>query len=160
MLRVRFADERLAPADDDGVTVMLEQEGSNNQRVQLRRLSANRGVFEGSLADLTEGRYHAWIGAPTLEGAAPATDFLVARAPANSSASKQTLPNCSASGETRGQYFTLATVAQLGRSLPEGRQVPIETLQPVELWNRWPVVLARGARVKYCPRVSALARCN
>ena len=80
-LRVRFTDERLAPADDDGVTVMLEEEGSNNQRVQLRRLSANRGVFEGSLADLTEGRYHAWIWRATLEGAAPATDFLVARAP-------------------------------------------------------------------------------
>ena len=46
------------------------------------------------------------------------------------------------SAETRGQFFTLASATQLGRSLPEGRQVPIETLLPIELWNRWTVVLA------------------
>jgi hypothetical protein len=141
-LRVRFADERLAPAEDDGVTVMLEQEGSNNQRVQLHRLSANRGIFEGSLAEVSEGRYHAWISAPILEGAAPATDFLVARAPSEfERIEADTAELERASAETRGQFFTFATAAQLGRSLPEGRQVPIETLQPIELWNRWPVVL-------------------
>ena len=46
------------------------------------------------------------------------------------------------SAETKGQHFTLSTAGQLKRSLPGGRQVPIETLPPIELWNRWPLVLA------------------
>ena len=142
-LRVRFTDERVAPAEDDGVSVMLEQEGSKNQRVQLQRLAAGRGVFEGSLADLGEGRYHAWVATPTLEGAAPAADFVVAapagefeRIEANFAELQQV------ADVTKGRHFTLATAAQLQRSLPEGRQVPIEALQPIELWNRWPLLLA------------------
>ena len=34
-LRVRFIDERQAPAEDDGVTVVLEREGQKNQRIKL-----------------------------------------------------------------------------------------------------------------------------
>ena len=47
-----------------------------------------------------------------------------------------------ASEETKGQHFTLATASQLLESLPRGRQVPIEALPPIELWNRWPLLLA------------------
>ena len=77
LVRARFTDERLAPAEDDGVSVVLEQQGGKNLRLQLQRAEMGRGVFEASLSDLPEGRYHAWIAAPTFEGGAPATDFLV-----------------------------------------------------------------------------------
>jgi len=141
-LRVRFTDERLSPAADDGVVVVLEQEGSKNQRIQLHRAEAGRGVFEALLVDLPEGRYHAWIATPTLEGGAPAADFLVSVAAGEL---LQTVANFAelqrASEETKGRYFTLDTAAQLARSLPTGRQVPIEALPPVVLWNRWPLVL-------------------
>ena len=46
-LRVRFADERLAPAEDDGVTVVLEHQGHKTRRIQLHRSTAGRGMFEG-----------------------------------------------------------------------------------------------------------------
>ena len=49
-LRVRFADERLAPAEDDGVTVMVEQPGQQTQRLQL---TARRWAGELSKACLT-----------------------------------------------------------------------------------------------------------
>ena len=142
-LRVRFADERQAPVQDDGVSVMLEQQGGKNQRVTLERLAAGRGVFEGTLADVSEGRYHAWIAAPTLEGTAPATDFSVIGA---SSEFERTEANfvelARAADDTKGRHFTLLTSGQLRRSLPVGRQVPIEALPPLQLWNRWPLVLA------------------
>lgn len=141
-LRVRFSDDRLAPAEDDGVVVVVEQEGGKNQRLQLHRASAGRGLFEGSLSDLDEGRYHAWIATPTMEGAAPATDFLIAAAPGEFLRMEMDATELQrASSETRGRYFTLANAADLGRSLPDGRQVPIEALQPLVLWNKWPLLL-------------------
>jgi hypothetical protein len=142
-LRVRFYDERQAPAEDDGVTIMLEQQGGKNQRVSLERLASGRGVFEGSLGDLGEGRYHAWIVSPTLEGNAPATDFVVAGATGELARIEADFAELArASDETKGRHFTLANAAQLKRSLPGGRQVPIEALPPIELWNRWPLVLS------------------
>jgi len=141
-LRVRFSDDRQAPAEDGGVSVVVEQEGGQNQRVQLHRASAGRGLFEGALSDLDEGKYHAWIAAPTMEGAAPAADFLVAASPGEYMRMEMDATSLQrASSETRGKYFTLATVNDLERSLPEGRQVPIETLQPLVLWNKWPLLL-------------------
>ncbi len=80
-LRVRFIDERQAPAADDGVVVVLEREGNKNQRISLQRNATNRGVFEGAFNDAIDGRYHAWIASPTLEGKAPAADFLVVAPP-------------------------------------------------------------------------------
>ncbi len=79
-LRVRFADEALAPADDNGVVVIVEQRGHKKQSVQLHRAASGRGAFEGVLSTTPMGRYHAWIAAPTLPGTAP-VDFTVAPPP-------------------------------------------------------------------------------
>lgn len=141
-LRVRFSDDRQAPAEDDGVAVVVEAEGGKNQRVQLHRATAGRGLFEGVMSDLDEGRYHAWIVRPTMEGAAPATDFLIAAAPGEFLRMEMDATELQrASSETRGRYFTLVTAGDLSRNLPEGRQVPIEALQPLVLWNKWPLLL-------------------
>ncbi len=48
-LRVRFADQRKAPAEEDGVTVVVEQQGRQTQRLQLHRTAAGGGTFEGLL---------------------------------------------------------------------------------------------------------------
>ncbi len=42
---------------------------------------------------------------------------------------------------TRGQFYQIATVGQLIEDLPPGRQIPIESLPPVVLWNQWWVLL-------------------
>ena len=67
-LRVRFADEALAPADDNGVVVIVEQRGHKKQSVQLHRAASGRGAFEGVLSTTPMGKYRAWIAAPTLPG--------------------------------------------------------------------------------------------
>ena len=111
--------------------------------MQLERAAIGHGIFEVSLPDLAEGRYHAWIAAPTLEGSAPAADFTVTLAAGEFERVEADFVELArASESTKGQSFTLATAVQLRKSLPAGRQVPIEALPPVELWNRWPLLLA------------------
>jgi hypothetical protein len=141
-LRVRFFDDRLAPAADDGVVVMLERAGDQNRRVTLHRSAANRGIFEGVLPRPADGRYHAWIAAPTLEGRAPSDDFTVV-APAGEFERTQMDQGEleRAAAETHGRFYTVTQTAGLVDALPPGRQVPVESLEPIVLWNKWPLVL-------------------
>ena len=41
---------------------------------------------------------------------------------------------------TGGQFYTFADAGRLLDDLPAGRPVPIESLPPLPLWNRWPVL--------------------
>ena len=43
---------------------------------------------------------------------------------------------------TRGKYFSLAEADEVFEALPRGRRVALETLPPVELWNRWWMLMA------------------
>jgi hypothetical protein len=130
-LRARFIDERQAPAEDDGVSVVLEREGEKNQQVRLQRNATARGVFEATLADVTDGKYHAWIAAPTLDGRAPSADFLVTAPPGELERVQMDAGELErAASETRGRFYRLADVERLRDDLPPGRQVPIESLPP------------------------------
>ncbi len=105
-LRARFVDERMAPAEDDGVTVVLEREGLKSQRIKLERNAANRGIFEGAVPGLLDGKYHAWIATPTLEGQAPAVDFLVTAPPGELERVQMDAAEMSqAAEETRGKFY-------------------------------------------------------
>ena len=68
-MQVRFSDDRLAPLDDNGVTVELEQIGRQTQKVQLHRTETGRGHFEAVLNNLPAGGYHAKLISPPLAGA-------------------------------------------------------------------------------------------
>jgi hypothetical protein len=142
-LRVRFHDETLAPAEDDGVTVVVESSGGKTQRVPLRRISAGRGLFEATIEDLPIGSYHAWVAVPQLAGGAPAADFAVVAPPGEfAHVETDTQEMQRAAEQSRGRYYTFATADRLLEELPEGRQVPIESFPPRPLWNAWPVLLA------------------
>ncbi len=137
-LRARFVDERLAPAEDDGVTVVLEREGHPSQRIKLERNATNRGIFEGSLPGALDGKYHAWVASPTLEGKAPAADFLVTAPPGELERVQMDVAELlQAAEETRGHFYRLNEASSLLGDLPPGRRVPIESLPPEMLWNRW-----------------------
>ena len=140
-LRVRFFDDREAPAQDDGVAVVLEQDSGRNRRVTLNR-AGRRGMFETSLAGLGPGRYRAWMAAPTMEDGAPTTDFVVedpggemARLQMNAKELQR------AADRSGGKYYTFASAASIIKDLPEGRQVPIEALDPISIWNHWRLAL-------------------
>ncbi|MEX0679011.1 MAG: VWA domain-containing protein [Pirellulales bacterium] len=137
-LRVRFIDERQAPVADDGVTVVLERDGQKNQRVKLLRNATNRGIFEATFGDSMDGKYHAWVAAPTLEGQAASADFLVVAPPGELERIQMDAVELKqASDETRGRFYRIGDVDRLPAALPRGHQVPIETLPPEVLWNRW-----------------------
>jgi hypothetical protein len=137
-MRVRFIDERQAPVADDGVSVVVEREGQSNQRLTLVRNAANRGIFEGTFNDAMDGKYHAWVAAPTVEGQAASADFLVVAPPGELERIQMDAVELKqAADETRGRFYRLANVDRLPGDLPSGRQVPIEALPPEVLWNRW-----------------------
>jgi hypothetical protein len=140
--RVRFSDERQAPVAHDGVMVMVQRKGRKNHRLQLHRSSSSRGVFEGVLQGPAEGGYHAWVVTPSLEGRAPAADFLVVAPPGEFERTQTAADELKkVSQETKGRHYTIATADRLLKDLPRGRQVPVERLPPVVLWNKWPVLL-------------------
>ena len=135
---------RAAPLDDGGVTISLEQTGRETEKVQLRRAleALDRGRFEAVLSNLPAGGYHAKMIAPTLLSGVPAVDFVVAspqteltRLQMDAAAMQQ------AAAMTNGKYYALQDAARLPADLPGGRQVPVENLPSVPLWNRWPVLL-------------------
>ena len=139
---MRFADERLAPAEDDGVTVVVEQPGQQTQRLQLHRTAMGRGTFEGLFNRPLPGSYHAWIAAPGVEGRAPAVDFVVSPPPGEfAHVRMDEAAMREAAKLTGGRYYDFQSAGKLLRDLPPGRQVPVETLPPKPLWNKWPLVL-------------------
>ena len=136
-LRVRFLDERQDSAQDEGMENVLEQDGGRNRRVTLNR-AGRRGMFETSLAGLPPGRYRAWMAAPTMADGAPTTDFTIedpggemARLQMNAKELQR------AADRSGGKYYTFATASTMLEDLPEGRQVPIEALEPISIWNHW-----------------------
>ncbi len=140
--RVQFVDDRTAPAADDGVQIVVESHGAQNRRLTMTRGTAGRGVFEGTLSQLPEGSYHAWVAAPGSDGRPPSTDFEVV-APPGEFERVQVDSNAlrHASELTGGHHYTLDTVRRLAKDLPRGRQIPVESLPRIDLWNRWPLVL-------------------
>jgi hypothetical protein len=140
-VQVRFSDERLAPLEDDGVTVELEQNGRQTQKVQLHRTQTGRGYFEAVLNDLPAGGYHAKLLAPSVPGPVSTADFSVTPPQtelANVQVDAAEMQRAAKAAE--GHYYTYKDAAGLIRDLPAGRQVPVESLPLVSIWNRSPVL--------------------
>ena len=135
-LRVRFLDDRLAPAQDDGVTVVVQREGSERRSITLRRNSSDRGVFEGSAAQLPDGQYRAWVAAPTLEGQPPSLQFAIAAPPGELARTQMdVLELREAAKISVGKFYHFQDAGKLLNDLPRGRQVRIESLPPKPIWN-------------------------
>lgn len=143
-VRVQFLDERMAPAADDGVAVIIEREGGRRQRVTLRRDVLRRGTFETSAQNLTEGTYRAWVTAPVLSGQAPARHFTIMAPPGERARLEMDAADLRRAAEaSNGKFYTAATASHLLRDLPRGRQVRIETLPSTPVWNSpWLAALA------------------
>ncbi len=142
-LRVRFSDEREAPGADDGVTVVLETPGMPEQRLSLVRHPDHRGVFEGETTPPSLGAFHAWMATPVTKGRPATADFSVVAPPGELSRTQLDVAELSRAAElTQGHFYRLHQARNLLDDLPPGRQVPIESLPPLVLWNRWPLLLA------------------
>jgi hypothetical protein len=136
-VRLRFLDQRLAPAGDE-VTVLVDTPGQARQRLALRRDRSVGSVFSGSLSGLADGQYELLVADLPLPAGPPSARFTVvppagelARTPMDRVAL------VAAAEATHGRFYTIADAGALADELPRGRRVPLESLPPLELWNQW-----------------------
>lgn len=145
-VRVRFVDEKLAPAAKDGVVVVVEREDGAQTRLTLSRVPEISAVFEGQLARVGEGRYHAWIASPAFTRAPPAEDFEVRPSERETRVVRTDVAELTeASRSTGGRMYTLLEADRLAADIPPGLPVPLETEEPVPLWNHWLTLVVFGA---------------
>jgi len=141
MLRVRFFDERLAPASDDGVTVVVDG-GGKRFRVPLLRSSASRGIFEGTRGNLPIGKYNAWIAAPTLDKPPAAIRFKVVAPPGEAARKEMDAADMRKAAErSRGRFYDMTNINEAFDDLPVGKPVKVASLPPIALWNNWRILL-------------------
>lgn len=137
-VRVRFFDESLSPAANDGVTVVVDRTGGKRRRITLHRDALHRGVFEATLAAVEAGRYHVSLVRPSLEGHSPAADFRVVAPPGELERLEMNATELAEAAElSHGRFYHIEEAGNVPDDLPEGRQVPIQELPPLTLWNRW-----------------------
>jgi hypothetical protein len=140
-LRVRFVDEKFLPTDPSGVTVMVERKGEGRQPVKLTRLREAPTMFEGQLQRLSDGSYHAWISQPAFNEAPPSTDFRV-EAPLRE-LQRRGMDKADlqlAAKQSNGRLYSLDNVDTLPAEVPLGTPIPLQTDNPIPLWNRWEVL--------------------
>jgi len=140
-MHVRFLDEQLAPTTSDGVSVMVERAGDVTRTLALSRIPEAPMVFEGHLSNIAEGNYHAWVATPAFSDAPPSQDF---RVEAPSRETRQLRMDLSELAQTatitRGKSYTLGNAEQVVRDIPPGLPVPLDTDEPLRLWNHWLVL--------------------
>jgi hypothetical protein len=143
-LLVRFFDERQAPADDQGVVVLV-QGNAGQTRLVLRRSAAQRGLFEATLPAVDVGSYEAWIVQPPVAAAAGKIAFEV-ELPHRERLRTQldAVHLDDAARRVGGRYYDVSQLDSLRdallAALPAPRHVEVEALRPVPLWNH-PAVL-------------------
>lgn len=140
-IRVRFVDESLQPAEDNGVRVMVERKGHEQREVMLKRVPSSRAIYEGNYLQAKEGSYHLWVVSPSLPGQPPVADFDVQAPPGELANVRMNEPELRRLAErTEGRYFNFLTIGELLETIPEGHKVPLDTDPPLPLWNTWPVL--------------------
>lgn len=135
-LRVRFLDDRQAPPQDDGVTVVVEHQGGQRKSATLRRAAAKRGIFEGVVSNLLDGEYRVWMATPATDGKPPAAQFSIAAPPGELARLQMDGREIvQAAKISSGRSYNFVTASNLLSDLPRGRQVRIESMPPEPIWN-------------------------
>lgn len=138
LIRVRFLDERQTPANDDGVTVVIERPGDPQRKLKLTRLPQAPSTFEGQLNQLPEGSYHAVIETPSFAGAPPSGDFRVESPLKETRNLRLDVAELTQTAErTNARYYPISAAQDLSEELPQGFPVPLKTDSPKPLWNHY-----------------------
>ncbi|MCH7988785.1 MAG: VWA domain-containing protein [Planctomycetes bacterium] len=137
-LRLRFLNETLAPVGRSGVAVMVERRGGSSQKVELTRRPHLPMVFEGRLNRATDGAYHAFVVEPSFPKMPPSADFRVEAPLQELQRRRLDRRELSLAAKiSRGRSYTLEDVHKLPDQIPAGRPIPLESGEPVSIWNRW-----------------------
>jgi uncharacterized membrane protein len=141
-LRLEFTDERFSPPEEGGATVWVVRDKQIERQVALHRNPAHRELFEAMLENVPQGNYRASLVSPSLPGQ-PSVDFLVKVSEAEFERTQMDAAELeAASAKTKGHFYRFDTASRVLADLPIGRHVPMKpTSPPLELWNKWPVLL-------------------
>ena len=135
-LRVLFRDERLAPVENDGVTLALEAEPDQRLSLTLLRNSTERGVFEATVSDLATGNYQVRMATPLVSQPPTPLQFSVdSLTNENSRLEMDALELRTAAATSGGNFYTIRNASRLLKVLPPGDQVRIESSPPEPIWN-------------------------
>ena len=135
-LQVRFLDDGTTPDSDDGVTVAIQKQGGSQRELRLIRHPINRNVFTGQIANLPSGNFRAWVTRPALKEAPAARSFEIL--PQVGEDGKKFMDAKElrlAAKKSAGKFLTFRNMNSLEDTLPQGKQVRIESLPPVSVWN-------------------------
>lgn len=138
-VRLKLRDERPGVARDQGASVVLQSPGRPDRRIELAAGAGGR--FETVLRDLAPGRYRVLL---AEAGADPVTTEFEVAAPVGEDAHPEmNREGLQAAAErSRGAFVTLADADRLAEVIPPGRATALESLPPIDLWNRWPILAA------------------
>jgi hypothetical protein len=134
-LRLRFFDSRLAQAEMQSVTVMVQSERLDRRTVALDRNPVDRSLYEGSTGPLSQGEYNLRALIPGMEKEL-AQSIVVTSAPGELALTQlDERAMRDAAQVSGGKYYTIATAGRLLQELPQGRPLRIESLPPRPVWN-------------------------
>jgi uncharacterized membrane protein len=141
-LRLEFTDPRQTPSTGQNVTVMITRGEEPQQQLKLAALPENPELFEGTFEPPGDGNYRARVIEPMLPGE-PSASFNVKVSEVEFERTQMDAAEmqCAAT-KTKGRFYTWTTAAAVLEDLPVGRHVAMkQTAPPIELWNRWPILL-------------------
>ncbi|TWT99747.1 hypothetical protein Pla108_06900 [Botrimarina colliarenosi] len=135
-VRLRLRDERPGAARGDKATIVLQSPGKAERRIELAA-GGDGGRFETIVRDLPPGRYRALL---AEAGETPTVaEFEVAAPLGEDARPEMNRAGLTAAAErSRGAFVTLDEADRLAEIIPPGRPTALESLPPVEVWNRWP----------------------
>jgi hypothetical protein len=138
---VRMVDESLAQRADGKVAVQIDRADGTVRTLELARRPEGPILFEGVFDNAEDGVYRVRLASPLIEGIDP-TEFTVVPPPGELDRIQMNESELQAVAEqTGGKYTRIESADSLFRQLPMGRKVAIHTDPPIELWNKWPVLV-------------------
>ncbi|WP_145113612.1 VWA domain-containing protein [Botrimarina mediterranea] len=137
-VRLRLRDQRPGAAKAETATVVLQSPGKAERRIELAA-GGEGGRFETTVRDLPPGRYRALL---AEAGATPTvTEFEVIAPLGEDARPEMNRAGLNAAAErSRGVFLTHDEAQRLDEVIPPGRPTALESLPPIEIWNRWPLL--------------------
>jgi len=136
LVRLRFRNAGLAPASGE-VTVELEREGREPERLTLRSAGDAPEQFEGILPSARPGTYVVrMLPPPVLDGEPPTAEFRVE--PPADELDRVQLDRAElvrTADRSGGVAYSILETETLLDDLPPARKVPLDTDPPIPLWN-------------------------
>lgn len=134
-ISLRVAPSRDSFDDATPVTLIIQHENGARRELVLSR-DELRGSFSGTIADLKPGTYRIWLVSPQLTPPPAAHSVRVVSPQSELTHLQMDGADLRlAAKRSRGQFYSIHTADRLARDLPRGRQVPIESLPAIPIWN-------------------------